>query len=345
MSSPLDGEHVLEVRNLTIRFRLDDRDLRAVRDVSFDLRRGEVLALVGASGSGKSTIGLALTRLLGAESNPEIRGEVRLWGEQEGSLELLSCPEREIRRVRGGRISMIFQEPMSSLNPMFTIGRQIVEAIRTHRKLTVRQAQVRATEMLGLLAIPDPRGSMGRYPHQLSGGMRQRVMIAMALACDPEILVADEPTTALDVTIQAQIVEHLTQLREQLGMSIIFITHDLGLVRELADRVLVLYAGQVVETGDVDALFRAPLMPYTQALLRSMPRLGCSEVPGFRMEPVQGNVPSPENLPPGCAFHPRCPFFEPTRCDSVQIPLEAAAARRMVRCRRWRELHEGGLAP
>ncbi|MCZ6772504.1 MAG: ABC transporter ATP-binding protein, partial [Proteobacteria bacterium] len=241
-------------------------------------------------------------------------------------------------------IAMIFQEPLSSLNPIFTIGTQVVEAIRTHQDMSRLEAQARALEMLTLLGIPNPDKCLTNYPHQISGGMRQRVMIAMALACNPALLIADEPTTALDVTIQAQIVEILKSLQQRLGMSILFITHDLGLVAEIADRVLVLYAGQVVELSKVKTLFESPLMPYTKALFHSIPRLGCSNQPDYRIEPIPGNVPSATAFPHGCAFHPRCRYFVPNVCDTAEPVLEDGAADHRVRCFRWQEIQEGPVS-
>ena len=239
---------------------------------------------------------------------------------------------------------MIFQEPMSSLNPIFTIGGQIVEAVREHRRVTRRQARSLALDMLHLMGIPNPEKFLGSYPHQISGGMRQRAMITMALICKPRLLIADEPTTALDVTIQAQIIVHLKELREKFGMSILFITHDLGLVAEIADRVLVLYAGQVVELGNAATLLTNPLMPYTDALLKSIPRLGCSSQADYRIEAIPGNTPSAHSLPRGCAFHPRCRHIERSVCDASEPPLENTEDGRFVRCFRWRDIQES-VAP
>jgi oligopeptide transport system ATP-binding protein len=299
------------------------------------------VALVGESGSGKSTIGLAMMRLIEQTKQLEVEGEILFRGKNGESVNLMTRTEKEMQRIRGNDIAMIFQEPMSSLNPIFTIGTQIVEAIRSHQDKSRPDALARALEMLTLLGIPNPDKCLANYPHQISGGMRQRVMIAMALACNPALLIADEPTTALDVTIQAQIVEILKNLQERFGMSILFITHNLGLVAEIADRVLVLYAGQVVELAKVKTLFDQPLMPYTKALLHSIPHLGCSNRPGYRIEAIPGNVPSPAAFPPGCAFHPRCRHSVPSVCDAAEPVLEDCAADHRVRCFRWRDIGEG----
>ncbi len=335
---------LLEVRGLNVSFRTDVGSIRAVRDVSFSMVPGEIVALVGESGSGKSTIGLAIMRLIEQTKQLTVDGEILFRGKNGECVNLMTRSKKEMQHIRGNHIAMIFQEPMSSLNPIFTIGTQVVEAIRTHQEKSRLEARVRALEMLTLLGIPNPDKCLTNYPHQISGGMRQRVMIAMALACNPALLIADEPTTALDVTIQAQIVEILKSLQERLGMSILFITHNLGLVAEIADRVLVLYAGQVVELGKVKTLFESPLMPYTKALLHSIPHLGCSNQPDYRIEAIPGNVPSATAYPPGCAFHPRCRHFVPSVCDTAEPVLEDGAADHRVRCFRWRDIREGPVS-
>ena len=332
---------LLDVRGMRVSFRTGDGPIRAVRGVSFSMRPGEIVALVGESGSGKSTIALTLMRLIEQETRADIEGEAWFRGKDGRRRDLMALAERQMRRIRGDDIAMIFQEPMSSLNPIFTIGGQIAEAIRAHQRQSHRQARSLALEMLHLLAIPSPEKCLASYPHQISGGMRQRVMIAMALSCHPGLLIADEPTTALDVTIQAQIIEHLKKLQEQTGMSILFITHDLGLVAEIADRVLVLYAGQLVELGHVATLFDRPLMPYTKALLDSIPRLGCSGRPEERLEAIPGSVPSAFTFPAGCAFHPRCGYFKGAVCDAAEPSLESSEAGHLVRCFRWREIQAG----
>ena len=337
----MDDDSLLDVRDLSVSYHTDYGRVRAVRGVSFSMKPGEIVALVGESGSGKSTIGLALMRLLEHEGQLDIEGEVLFRGTDGRSRDLMKLSGKEMQHVRGNDIAMIFQEPMSSLNPIFTIGRQIIEAIRTHRSMTRREARALALDMLRLIGIPGPEKFLESYPHQTSGGMRQRAMIAMALSCQPSLLIADEPTTALDVTIQAQIITHLKELQDRLGMSILFITHDLGLVTEIADRVLVLYAGQVVELGNAATLLDKPLMPYTDALLKSIPRLGSSSQAGYRIEAIPGNVPNASSLPEGCAFHPRCRHFEHAVCDADQPSLESADPTRLVRCFRWRDVQRG----
>ena len=337
----IDDKSVIEVRGLNVRFDMDFGAVRAVRDVSFSMAPGEIVALVGESGSGKSTIGLAMMRLIEQSKWLNIEGEILFRGGNGVNVDLMTLPEKEMQKIRGNNIAMIFQEPMSSLNPIFTNGDQVVEAIRTHQEISRSDAQARALEMFTLLGIPNPEKCLTNYPHQISGGMRQRVMIAMALACNPALLIADEPTTALDVTIQAQIVENLKNLQQRSAMSVLFITHNLGLVAEIADRVLVLYAGQVVELGKVKALFDQPLMPYTKALLQSIPHLGCSNQPDYRIEAIQGNVPSATAFPSGCAFHPRCQYYVPAVCDASEPGLEDGAADHLVRCFRWQEIPEG----
>jgi len=329
---------VLEVRDLSVSFRTPAGPLRAVRNVSFEIATGEVVALVGESGSGKSTIGLAIMGLLERESGASAGGGIWLAGKSGARQELTALPERALRGVRGSDVAMIFQEPLSSLNPIYTVGTQISEAIRTHRRVTRQEARSDAIEALTALGVPDPVACMVRYPHQLSGGMRQRVMIAMALACRPALLIADEPTTALDATIQAQIVEHLRRVQALTGMAILFITHNLGLVAEIADRALVMYAGEIVETGPVEAVFRAPRMPYTRGLLDSLPRIGRTRRQGRRLAAIPGAVPSLLNPPAGCAFHPRCRHLVAGLCDAEPPPLEECAAGRRVRCLRWREI-------
>jgi oligopeptide transport system ATP-binding protein len=332
----MDEISILEVDGLNVAFGA----VHAVRNVSFSIAPGEIVALVGESGSGKSTIGLSVMRLIEQTKHTGIDGKVLFRGKNGEEVDLMTCPEKDMQQVRGNNIAMIFQEPLSSLNPIFTIGSQVIEAITTHQNKSHVEAKVRALEMLTLLGIPNPDQCLSNYPHQISGGMRQRVMIAMALACDPVLLIADEPTTALDVTIQAQIVEILKALQQKLGMSILFITHDLGLVAEIADRVLVLYGGQVVELGEVKTLFGTPLMPYTKALLNSIPHLGCSALPNYRIEAIPGNVPNAAAFPTGCAFHPRCRYNVPNMCDADEPVLEDSGAGHLVRCLRWQDISE-----
>jgi peptide/nickel transport system ATP-binding protein len=296
---------VLEVAGLTTVFFTRQGLLTAVDGVSFSLRRGETLAVVGESGCGKSMTALSLLRLVPDPPGRIVAGSVRLDGR-----DLLRLDAAEMRAVRGNEISMIFQEPMTSLNPVVTIGRQIAEALRLHQALSRPAAMAKAVEMLRLVRIPEPQQRAREYPHQLSGGMRQRAMIAMALACHPKVLIADEPTTALDVTIQAQILDLMLGLQQQLGTAILLITHDLGIVAETAQRVIVMYAGRKVEEAAVEALFEAPLHPYTEALLQSIPRLplitGTADSAPRRLREIPGMVPSLVGLPAGCAFAARC---------------------------------------
>ncbi|MEG0385357.1 MAG: ABC transporter ATP-binding protein [Solibacillus sp.] len=291
-------ENILVVNNLQTTFKTDAGDIRAVDGVSFTVPKGKTIGIVGESGSGKSITSLTILRLLA--SNGRVNGgEVLFKGK-----DLLKLPENTMREIRGNQISMIFQEPMTSLNPVYTVGQQIGETIQIHKKVGKKEAIQQSIEMLKLVGIPSPEKRVKQYPHELSGGMRQRVMIAMALACDPEILIADEPTTALDVTIQAQILELIKDLQNRLGMSVIMITHDLGVVAETCDYVAVMYAGQVVEYSDVRSLFKNPKHPYTLGLLNSLPR---HDIEQEKLIPIKGMVPSPHEMPVGCRFAPRCP--------------------------------------
>ncbi len=337
----MDQRRLLEVRDLEVQFRTEHGVVRAVDGISFDLDRGEVLAVVGESGSGKSVTSLALMRLVQGPAGRIVSGSMNLRTKDGTIRDLARLSEAEMRAIRGNDVAMIFQEPMTSLNPVFTVGNQIIEAITLHQGRSGRQAFELAVETLIRLGIPEPRRRMREYPHQLSGGMRQRVMIAMALSCNPALLIADEPTTALDVTIQAQILGLIKDLQTELGMSVLFITHDLGVVAEIADRVVVMYAGAAVETGSVDAIFAEPRMPYTMALLGSIPRLDRAREGEQRLEAVPGSVPSPLRLPPGCRFHPRCRYFVRGACDARLPALEACGGQHLVRCRRWREIAAG----
>jgi peptide/nickel transport system ATP-binding protein/oligopeptide transport system ATP-binding protein len=328
-------ESLLEVRDLKTWFHTDDGVVRAVDGVSFDLGAGETLAIVGESGSGKSVTSLSILRLIPEPPGRIEGGTIRFRGR-----DLLALPVRDMRAIRGKEISMIFQEPMTSLNPVYTCGEQIVEAVMLHERLDRRAARARAIDMLRKVGIPSPEQRVDEYPHQMSGGMRQRVMIAMALACRPAILIADEPTTALDVTIQAQILELLERLRRELGMAVLLITHDLGVVAETADAVAVMYAGQVVEYGDVRAVFRRALHPYTAGLEASLPRLGATQ---DRLRVIPGNVPNPAHFPRGCRFHPRCPVRQ-ERC-LTDPPVLAFEHGRTSRCWRADEIAAGTLDP
>ncbi len=321
---------VIATQHLTIGFGAT----RVVHRLSFSIAAGEVVALVGESGSGKSTVALSLMGLLGRSASVE--GSIHLSRKNGETCDLLTLPERRLRAIRGNDLAMIFQEPMASLDPIYRIGAQITEALAVHRPMPQAALRTEALRLLRSVAIANPEACLSAYPHQLSGGQRQRVMIAIALSCQPRLLIADEPTTALDATIQAQIIDQLRQLRAETGMAVLFITHDLGLVREIADRVLVMYAGRIVESGPTEAVFGAPRMPYTAGLMRSRPRL-FAETP-VRIEPIPGNVPNPAHLPPGCAFHPRCAHSQPGRCDSGTPEPEACAPGHQVCCLRWREI-------
>ncbi|MCB9947216.1 MAG: ABC transporter ATP-binding protein [Rhodospirillaceae bacterium] len=334
------GETVLKVADLCVTFRTPAGPIEVPRGVSFTVRRGETLALVGESGSGKSVTSLAVMRLTPKPPRCHVRGQVLLRDDAGGTRDLLSLSDEQMRRVRGNDISMIFQEPMTSLNPVHTVGAQIAEAIHFHRNVGPRAARERALALLELVGISEPRKRLDSYPHHLSGGMRQRVMIAMALACDPKVLIADEPTTALDVTVQAQILALLKELQQRTGMGIIFITHNLGVVAEIADRVMVMYAGRIVEQADVGPLFARPMMPYTAGLLRSVPRVDLAGAGRPVLETIGGNVPDPLRMPPGCAFHPRCRHHRPGRCDTAVPALEDAGGDHLLRCARWREIAE-----
>jgi len=318
--------HLLEVNSLQTHFPTRTGLVRAVNGVSFYLDRGELLGLVGESGCGKSITALSIMRLI-APPGKIVGGEIIFDGKN-----LLTLSEREMRQMRGDDIAMIFQDPMTSLNPVFKVGEQIAEALRLHRKLSRKAARVAAIEAMKEVSIPDPARRAEDYPHQLSGGMRQRVMIAMALACNPKLLIADEPTTALDVTIQAQILELLNGLRKTRDLAVLLITHDLGVVAEVADRVAVMYTGRIVEESPVEELFARPKHPYTEGLLRSVPKLTLEHVAKKeRLETIEGVVPSPTDLPPGCHFGPRCSYRLP-RCSEEEIPLYDLDGGVKVRC-------------
>jgi peptide/nickel transport system ATP-binding protein len=318
--------HLLEVRNLQTHFKTRAGLVRAVDGVSFHVDGRELLGLVGESGCGKSITALSVMRLI-APPGKIVGGDILFEGEN-----LLAATDERMREIRGDDIAMIFQDPMTSLNPVFTVGEQIAEALRLHRKLSRKDARRAAIEAMKEVAIPDPARRADDYPHQLSGGMRQRVMIAMALACDPRLLIADEPTTALDVTIQAQILELLNELRRTRELGVLLITHDLGVVAEVADRVAVMYTGRIVEESPVEELFARPKHPYTEGLLRSVPKLTVEHVTkAVRLETIEGVVPSPTALPPGCHFAPRCTHRMP-RCTEGEIPLYDLEGEVRVRC-------------
>ena len=330
-------ENVLEVNGLTVRFAARGGTFAVVRDLSFVLRRGETLALVGESGSGKSVTSMGLMRLMPAPPQCLVSGSIRLRRRDGTTEELTTLPDAAMNRLRGNEMAMIFQEPMTSLNPVHTIGDQVAEVLITHQKLSRPAALNRAAELLDLVGISEPRRRLGAYPHHLSGGMRQRVMIAMALACEPQLLIADEPTTALDVTVQAQILDLIRKLQRQMGMAVLFITHNLAVVAEIADRVMVMYCGQMVEQGSTMAIFTQPRMPYTRGLLRSVPRLESALLPDARLTAIPGNVADPREAMPGCGFLPRCAQADPRLCATVP-QLESIDNDHDVRCLRWRDL-------
>jgi len=328
--------HLLEVRDLSVEFAIEGGAVTAVDGVSFHVDRGETLVVVGESGSGKSVTALSLMRLIESPPGRITSGSILLRGRDGRVRDLVGLDTAAMRALRGNEVAMIFQEPMTSLNPVYTVGDQIIEAIQLHQGKSGREAFARGVEMLEHLGIPEPERRMKAYPHQMSGGMRQRAMIAMALSCNPALLIADEPTTALDVTIQAQILELIKRLQRELGMAVIFITHNLGVAAEIADRIMVMYAGRVVEAGPARAIFREPRMPYTIGLLNSVPRLGMGETEDASLVAIPGNVPDARRVPKGCAFHPRCTFMEPGLCDVTVPPIERVGGDHGVRCLRWR---------
>jgi len=316
---------VLEVKNLKTYFFTEQGIIKAVDDVSFSVPKGATLGLVGESGCGKSVTAMSITRLVSAPGRI-VGGEILLNG-----CDLLSQLDKEMRQVRGAQIAMIFQEPMTALNPVFEVGFQIAEAVLAHEKVSKREAWSRAVEAMKAVSIPDPEKRAKDYPHRLSGGMRQRIMIAMALVCHPALVIADEPTTALDVTIQAQIIELLDKLREEYHLSLILISHDLGVVAEVAETVAVMYAGKIVEIGRAIDIFHNPKHPYTEGLLRSVPRLGSSVQKKDRLEVIEGMVPDLLRLPDGCSFAPRC-YKRTVECTLSPIPLEHVSENHEVRC-------------
>jgi oligopeptide/dipeptide ABC transporter ATP-binding protein len=330
------SEPLLRVENLKTHFFTDDGVVRAVDGVTYEIGEGETLAVVGESGSGKSVTALSILKLIPSPPGRIVEGRILFRGR-----DLVTLPTNEMRRIRGKEISMIFQEPMTSLNPVYTCGEQIIEAVVLHEGVDRKEARVRAIAMLKLVGIPLPEQRVDEYPHQMSGGMRQRVMIAMALACRPSILIADEPTTALDVTIQAQILELLKRLQGELGMAVLLITHDLGVVAETADRVAVMYAGQVVEYCDARSAFRRTLHPYTGGLLASLPRLDRKR---DELRVIPGTVPNPARFPAACRFHPRCPVVQ-DRCRVNDPPVMAFDDGHESRCWRADEIAAGALSP
>ena len=321
MSSP-----ELEIQNLTVSFSTTKGKLIAVNGISFHLNPGETLALVGESGCGKTVSALSILRLLPEPPAEILSGKIIFDGQ-----DLLSLRAKELQDLRGRSISMIFQDPTTSLNPVLTVGEQIAETLLRHTTMNRREALQKSADLLSRVELPSPKEKLQYYPHQLSGGMRQRVMIAMALACSPRVLIADEPTTALDVLIQAQILELLENLKKETGMSILIITHDLGVVAEIAQRVLVMYAGEIVESGPAKALLKNPFHPYTKGLIASIPKLGTKKRPGARLEEIPGNVPSLDQRPSGCPFHPRCSWAMEI-CKTQNPQLRMIEAQRQVSC-------------
>jgi oligopeptide/dipeptide ABC transporter ATP-binding protein len=332
MPSMPSGEPLLSVRNLSVGFQGENGLLQAVDKISFDVPRGRTIGLVGESGCGKSVTALSLLRLLPQPAGRILDGQVLFEGR-----DLVKLPLAEMHKIRGARIGMIFQEPMAALNPVQTIGRQITEVYRLHLEISPAEALRRSIEMLGKVGIPSPEIRVREYPHQLSGGMRQRVGIAMALACGPQLLIADEPTTALDVTIQAQILTLIGQLQKEMGLAVILITHDLGVIAETCEEVIVMYAGRIAEQAPVESLFTRPRHPYTRGLLASIPRLATPRK--GRLTTIEGVVPTLRDLPAGCRFQNRCPFMEP-RCAAAAPPLETVEDGHQVACIRWRELDD-----
>jgi peptide/nickel transport system ATP-binding protein len=337
-----DGEPLLAIDDLRVRFHTPDGEVQAVRGISLAVPRGGALGVVGESGSGKSVSMLSVLGLTRSRTT-HIEGSIRFEGR-----ELATASDSELRRVRGGEVGMVFQDPLSSLHPFFRVGTQLVEALRTHQEVTRAAARERAIELLGMVGIPEPRRRVDSYPHEYSGGMRQRAMIAMALANEPKLLIADEPTTALDVTVQAQILELIARLRADLGMALVLITHDLGVVAQVADEIAVMYAGEIVERGPKEAIFGGPEHPYTWGLLRSIPRLDRPR--DEELVPIAGRPPSLISPPSGCGFHPRCPYVRRAHTQThPELVAAGAGGDHEVRCllpaetRRalWRKLADG----
>jgi peptide/nickel transport system ATP-binding protein len=320
------AERLLEIKGLKTHFFTEEGVVRAVDGVDLHIAKGETLGVVGESGCGKTVTALSVMKLIAMPPGRIVEGQMLYQGK-----DLVTLPPAQMRKIRGKEISMVFQEPMTSLNPVFTIGEQIAEAVRLHEGLGRRDAMAKTVDMLKLVHIPNPERRVKEYPHQLSGGMRQRVMIAMALSCNPKLLIADEPTTALDVTIQAQILELLNELKAKLGMAVLLITHDMGVIAETAQRVMVMYAGKVVEEAPVKELFKEPLHPYTQGLLRSIPRIDLAATKKQRLEAIPGVVPSLLNLPKGCRFTPRCPHAKPV-CSEQEPVLKEVRPGHKVSC-------------
>ncbi len=329
-------ESLLEIRDLKTRFHTEDGVVKAVNGVSYSMAPGEVLGVVGESGCGKSVHALSIMRLIQIPPGEIASGEI-IFDDQD----LLTLNKKEMRQVRGSDIAMVFQDPMSSLNPVYTVGFQIVEALKLHRNMNEKQARKRAEELLSLVGIPEAKKRLDNFPHQFSGGMRQRAMIAMALSCEPKLLIADEPTTALDVTIQAQIVDLVIKLQEEMGMAVMWITHDLGIVAEMVHKINVMYAGYIVERGNVRDIFKRTRHPYTMGLLGSLPSI--DEAPGTKLISIPGLPPDLVQLPTGCPFYARCTYRE-DHCQQELPPLEETEGEEhYVRCWRWKEIKAGEI--
>ncbi|WP_041968735.1 ABC transporter ATP-binding protein [Streptomyces albus] len=324
---------LLEVRDLHVEFRTRDGVARAVNGVSWSVEAGETLAVLGESGSGKSVTAQAVMGILDVPPGRITGGQILFEGR-----DLLTLPDEERRRIRGARMAMIFQDALSALNPVLTVGYQLGEMFRVHQGLSRREAKAKAVELMDRVRIPAAKARVDDFPHQFSGGMRQRIMIAMALALEPDLIIADEPTTALDVTVQAQVMELLADLQREFNMGLILITHDLGVVADVADKIAVMYAGRIVETAPVKELYRAPAHPYTKGLLDSIPRL---DQKGHQLNAIQGMPPNLLRIPPGCAYNPRCPMARET-CRAAEPPLYDVAARRASACYFWKEMCHAG---
>tara|TARA_B100000959_G_scaffold76426_1_gene81153 strand:+ start:12108 stop:13103 length:996 start_codon:yes stop_codon:yes gene_type:complete len=328
--------NTLEVDNLNTYFKSDYETIQALENISFHIKQGEVLALVGESGSGKTVTSLSIMGLLPTNGFVE-EGKIVLLTKKNTEINILDLSEAKLNNIRGKDVSMVFQEPMTCLNPTMTVGNQIVEVILNHKKISSTQANKEVIELLKLVEIPDPEQRSIEYPHQLSGGMRQRIMISIALACEPKLIIADEPTTALDVTIQAQLLDLLKKLKDSVvsRTSILFITHNLGIVREIADRIIVMYAGNIVEEGTVDNVFDKPLHPYTNGLIQSLPEFNIDN--HKKIQPIPGNVPNMSNLPTGCYFHPRCNLAN-DNCKINKPDLKKISEKRKSRCFEYEKL-------
>lgn len=326
----MEKQRLLEVKNLRTHFRTERGRVTAVDGVNFHVNEGEIVGVVGESGCGKSVMSQSIMRLFDEKFTAEYEGEILFKGKN-----LFALSQTEMQKIRGNELSMIFQDPLSSLNPVYTIGDQIREAIRLHQHVSKKEAHAKAIEMLRLTGIPSPEKRVDEYPHQLSGGMQQRAMIAMALSCHPKLLIADEPTTALDVTIQAQILDLMVDLNQKLGMGVIFITHDLGVVSEICTRVMVMYLGQIVEETDTESLFSKPLHPYTKGLMKSIPQLEGDR--SQKLHVIEGTVPSLDNVPKGCRFATRCPFADEL-CRESAPDLVPHSERQKVRCWHYQEI-------